>query len=330
MSNRVNTLVWNCTLPCTERFVLLKLSDTGDDDGTQVRPSIGRIADDCGLHERTVQRLLRAWVKSGLLIVVAEGGGRRPTNYRIDLDRLLLMQRPARRKHHAPAAGPLPEAPATPARGGATPPLDAGRGGRMPPLDPPVEALIATPGVASYATSGVASYATLPSHTHPIPPHREGEAVDKSGLGEEGAERSRDELVGIVCREFRKARPSAEALIDGALGELRSPAIYRLLVDHIAAGRDVMQAQLEAAISRARRQRLAAEGRRYGEARRRVEAMRPAERELLLAQVNAHRAQREERRLGSWYASPAAAATRTLAQEAVDRGLLTLTGEAAA
>ena len=52
----------------TSKIILLKLADTSDDSGV-CWPSIGLLADSCGVSRRTIQRHLLEFIDDKLLIV---------------------------------------------------------------------------------------------------------------------------------------------------------------------------------------------------------------------------------------------------------------------
>lgn len=70
----------------SRKMLAIRLADFADDDGRGIWPTVGRLALETELSERTVQRLLRDFVDEGLLIVVAEGGGRPGQATRYDFD----------------------------------------------------------------------------------------------------------------------------------------------------------------------------------------------------------------------------------------------------
>jgi hypothetical protein len=71
----------------SRKIVAIKLADVANEDGTSIYPSIHTVASEAELSERQVQRIIDDFRKSGLLIVVRQGGGRnRPTEYRFDLE----------------------------------------------------------------------------------------------------------------------------------------------------------------------------------------------------------------------------------------------------
>ncbi len=70
----------------SRKMLAIRLADFADDDGRGIWPTVGRLALETELSERTVQRLLRDFVDEGLLIVIAEGGGRPGQATRYDFD----------------------------------------------------------------------------------------------------------------------------------------------------------------------------------------------------------------------------------------------------
>ncbi|APY12974.1 helix-turn-helix domain-containing protein [Brucella sp. 10RB9212] len=78
----------------SRKMLAIRLADFADDDGRGIWPTVGRLALETELSERTVQRLLRDFVDEGLLIVVAEGGGRpgQATRYDFDMRALDKLQ----------------------------------------------------------------------------------------------------------------------------------------------------------------------------------------------------------------------------------------------
>ncbi|MGH6775908.1 helix-turn-helix domain-containing protein [Brucella tritici] len=78
----------------SRKMLAIRLADFADDDGRGIWPTVGRLALETELSERTVQRLLRDFVDEGLLIVVAEGGGRpgQATRYDFDMRALDSLQ----------------------------------------------------------------------------------------------------------------------------------------------------------------------------------------------------------------------------------------------
>lgn len=135
MSVRVMSWVWDHSEAVgTDRFVLLAIADSADDDGTDAWPSIETLARKTRLDERTVQRSIRRLADAGMLTVEEQAGGsarcradRRPNRYAV-------VMRP-------------PETPDA-SRGGSVSPRTGPRGGAesvtgwqsatQPVLDPPL------------------------------------------------------------------------------------------------------------------------------------------------------------------------------------------------
>jgi hypothetical protein len=87
MSTKLTTLCWKLKLPMTEKVVLIRLADFAHHDGTSIYPSVGRVAEECGVSARAVQIAIRSMMKAGILIQMHAGGGRgRTSEYAIDLE----------------------------------------------------------------------------------------------------------------------------------------------------------------------------------------------------------------------------------------------------
>ena len=80
--------VWELDIQKTSKILLLKIADNTNEVTGIADPSIPYLAVFCGMSERTVQRILRDFRQSGVLVVVGhEKGGRRPREYLIDLEK---------------------------------------------------------------------------------------------------------------------------------------------------------------------------------------------------------------------------------------------------
>ena len=87
MSIAIMSRLFKAELKTANRKMLaVRLGDFADDDGRGIWPSVGRLANETELSERTVQRLLQNFVTEGLLVVVKEGGSGRGTSTRYDFD----------------------------------------------------------------------------------------------------------------------------------------------------------------------------------------------------------------------------------------------------
>ena len=119
MSIRVMRAVWESPreIDGLTKYVLLRLADFASDDGGSVFPSLGRVAEDCRIGERTVRNAFRALEAAGILVMTAteDAARHKPRTYRIDLEVLDTPGttcRPAPRaaRHHVPQP-PAPHAP---------------------------------------------------------------------------------------------------------------------------------------------------------------------------------------------------------------------------
>jgi helix-turn-helix protein len=95
VSFHCSNMVWERDFGTPFRKVIAaRLADRADSNGCGIWPSVERIAAECCLSVRTVQRVLRDFVKEGLLIVVDEGG-KGPGNPRhYDFDLTVLTKLP--------------------------------------------------------------------------------------------------------------------------------------------------------------------------------------------------------------------------------------------
>lgn len=91
MSIQQMTRAWQLDLPMAEKMVLLKLADCADDRGSNAWPSVERLAKRCSVSVRKVQYVLRTLRTAGLIEVQAAPTHRRPTTYRLRLERGKLL-----------------------------------------------------------------------------------------------------------------------------------------------------------------------------------------------------------------------------------------------
>lgn len=90
MSVRVMALVFeNRTLPSPTKFVLLSLADHANEYGESIYPSVETIMGKTALGERTVRKILGELRAAGLLLVKKAATRYRPTEYAIDLKKLV-------------------------------------------------------------------------------------------------------------------------------------------------------------------------------------------------------------------------------------------------
>ncbi len=86
MSIKQMSVVWEYEFKPAEQQVMLALADHAHDDGTEIRPSVARLAWKTGYSERQVHRVLaRLRDDLGILVLTKKGGGRGfPNVYRFD------------------------------------------------------------------------------------------------------------------------------------------------------------------------------------------------------------------------------------------------------
>lgn len=84
--------VWRRECEHPEQSVLLALADHAEDDGTNVYPSVAYTAWKTNYSPRQVRRILGGLRERDVLTVMAEASRHRPTEYRIDLQKLPLKK----------------------------------------------------------------------------------------------------------------------------------------------------------------------------------------------------------------------------------------------
>lgn len=90
MSVKVMGLVWDSDLPRDQKFVLLAYADHAEHDGTNVFPSIPKIAWKTGYSERQIQRITNDLIAAGILAQMGE------SRYGTNLYRINIMALPGR------------------------------------------------------------------------------------------------------------------------------------------------------------------------------------------------------------------------------------------
>lgn len=83
------TRVFKLSIPSTEKFVLLALADFGQDDGTNIFPSVPTLAQKVSMSERTVQGAIKRLQALGYLCIRKnrQGGRARTPDYVITLEK---------------------------------------------------------------------------------------------------------------------------------------------------------------------------------------------------------------------------------------------------
>jgi hypothetical protein len=102
MSVTAMALAWYVDdLTPAQKAVLVALADHADDEGNRVYPSVQRIGIKTSYAERTVRRALADLRNIGLVHIVKEATHHAPTEYRLDLPQMQVMQyRPATNAGH--------------------------------------------------------------------------------------------------------------------------------------------------------------------------------------------------------------------------------------
>ncbi len=92
MSIAMTSAVWDLDLPLDQKFLLLKLADCANDQGRiPYRPS-GELALMCGLSLTLVQKILRDFVETGVLVVeTTDPASGRPLAYWLDLTKAAAL-----------------------------------------------------------------------------------------------------------------------------------------------------------------------------------------------------------------------------------------------
>lgn len=74
--------------PPTRKLVAFVLASYANVEGGDIRPGLERVASECGTDVRTVRRHVRALEAAGVLLVAKRSAGRKPTEYRLDVNAL--------------------------------------------------------------------------------------------------------------------------------------------------------------------------------------------------------------------------------------------------
>ena len=94
MSGRLVSSVLDSRLTHRLKMLAAVLASFGRDDGTSIRPSVATMARYWGRSERRVLAGLADLQRIGVLIVVRRHAPRRPTEYRLDLERMAALADP--------------------------------------------------------------------------------------------------------------------------------------------------------------------------------------------------------------------------------------------
>lgn len=93
MSIAIMSQLFKAHLGSTNRKMMaVRLADFADDDGKGIWPTVGRLAQETELSERSVQRILAEFVEEGLLVVVRKGGSKPGEATRYDFNMAALAR----------------------------------------------------------------------------------------------------------------------------------------------------------------------------------------------------------------------------------------------
>jgi DNA-binding MarR family transcriptional regulator len=105
MSIRIMSTVWRLPLVSTHKIVLLKMADCANDVGASIYPGRARIAEECGISEKTVTRALAALERDGFISVVKFESKKKGESreYRINMEKISA----AMEKHEKNSCDPV-------------------------------------------------------------------------------------------------------------------------------------------------------------------------------------------------------------------------------
>lgn len=104
MSVECSTVVWKRDFGgASRKMVAVRLADHADDEGRGIWPAVEKVAAQCNLSCRTVQRVLADFVTEGILKIVSEGGKGPGSTRRYDFNMGAIRA--------LPLAVPVPDAP---------------------------------------------------------------------------------------------------------------------------------------------------------------------------------------------------------------------------
>lgn len=89
MSKKIESMVWDITFPTqSQKLILLKLADYGNDEGASIYPARDTLAEKVGCSLATVKSALKAFRECGILTVLKEGGSgpRDTTHYGLNIE----------------------------------------------------------------------------------------------------------------------------------------------------------------------------------------------------------------------------------------------------
>jgi hypothetical protein len=126
------------------KMLAVRLADFADDDGKGIWPTVGLLAQQTELSERTVQRILANFVSEGLLIVVKKGGSKPGEATRYDFNMAAVGRLPSSKSGADGCHGDTHDtvSPMTPTTAmGDTDDADGCHGDTQTVIEPPIEPL---------------------------------------------------------------------------------------------------------------------------------------------------------------------------------------------
>jgi len=95
MSNECSAIVWKRDFGgASRKLIAARLADHADDEGRGIWPSVERVAAQCNVSPRTVQRVLADFVDEKILVIVDEGGRGRGSTRRYDFNMAVVKGLP--------------------------------------------------------------------------------------------------------------------------------------------------------------------------------------------------------------------------------------------
>ena len=109
MSIKQMCLVWDYEFDHSEQSVVIALADHAHDDGTNIRPSVARIAWKTGYSDRQVRRILAGLRDKGFLVLVYPSDRRSPNEYKFDWSQIKKKEPFSLAQNRGDNLSPLPK-----------------------------------------------------------------------------------------------------------------------------------------------------------------------------------------------------------------------------
>lgn len=75
MSVKLMKMVWeicNKKISPTEKFLLVKIADSANDDGSSIFPGLNNLENHTGLNKRTIRTIINKLIEKGILIKIRD------------------------------------------------------------------------------------------------------------------------------------------------------------------------------------------------------------------------------------------------------------------